>query len=59
MALPSLFELAFFYANNLQAFAKEGARVTATDINGEKLKELDGVQGKSQMLAWGRHLLDN
>uniref|UniRef100_A0A3Q2Z9A5 Dehydrogenase/reductase SDR family member 6 n=1 Tax=Kryptolebias marmoratus TaxID=37003 RepID=A0A3Q2Z9A5_KRYMA len=27
------------------AFAKEGARVTATDINGEKLKELDGVKG--------------
>lgn len=30
----------------LQAFAKEGAQVTATDINGEKLKELDGIQGK-------------
>lgn len=28
-----------------QAFAKEGAQVTATDINGEKLKELDGVPG--------------
>ncbi|KAG7241244.1 hypothetical protein INR49_025762, partial [Caranx melampygus] len=27
------------------AFAKEGAQVTATDINGEKLKELDGVPG--------------
>uniref|UniRef100_A0A3B3DAU7 Dehydrogenase/reductase SDR family member 6 n=1 Tax=Oryzias melastigma TaxID=30732 RepID=A0A3B3DAU7_ORYME len=27
------------------AFAKEGAQVTATDINGEKLKELDGIQG--------------
>uniref|UniRef100_A0A8C6T352 Dehydrogenase/reductase SDR family member 6 n=1 Tax=Neogobius melanostomus TaxID=47308 RepID=A0A8C6T352_9GOBI len=27
------------------AFAKEGARVTATDINGEKLKELDGIPG--------------
>lgn len=29
----------------LQAFAKEGAKVTATDINGEKLQELDSVQG--------------
>lgn len=28
-----------------EAFAKEGADVFATDINGEKLKELDGVQG--------------
>lgn len=27
------------------AFAKEGARVTATDINGEKLKELEGIAG--------------
>ncbi|KAG5286442.1 hypothetical protein AALO_G00014900 [Alosa alosa] len=27
------------------AFAKEGAQVVATDINGEKLKELDGVSG--------------
>uniref|UniRef100_A0A3Q3IXS7 Dehydrogenase/reductase SDR family member 6 n=1 Tax=Monopterus albus TaxID=43700 RepID=A0A3Q3IXS7_MONAL len=27
------------------AFAKEGAQVTATDINGEKLKELDGIPG--------------
>uniref|UniRef100_A0A3P9NWH8 Dehydrogenase/reductase SDR family member 6 n=1 Tax=Poecilia reticulata TaxID=8081 RepID=A0A3P9NWH8_POERE len=27
------------------AFAKEGARVTATDINGEKLKELDAFEG--------------
>uniref|UniRef100_A0A3Q3MXG1 Dehydrogenase/reductase SDR family member 6 n=1 Tax=Mastacembelus armatus TaxID=205130 RepID=A0A3Q3MXG1_9TELE len=27
------------------AFAKEGAKVTATDINGEKLKELDGIPG--------------
>ncbi|KAK6300190.1 hypothetical protein J4Q44_G00282880 [Coregonus suidteri] len=27
------------------AFAKEGAQVTATDINGEKLKELDGHPG--------------
>ncbi|XP_041838617.1 3-hydroxybutyrate dehydrogenase type 2 isoform X1 [Melanotaenia boesemani] len=27
------------------AFAKEGAQVTATDINGEKLKELDGIEG--------------
>uniref|UniRef100_A0A8D0D4B8 Dehydrogenase/reductase SDR family member 6 n=1 Tax=Sander lucioperca TaxID=283035 RepID=A0A8D0D4B8_SANLU len=27
------------------AFAKEGALVTATDINGEKLKELDGIPG--------------
>ncbi|KAI4905856.1 hypothetical protein NFI96_021767, partial [Prochilodus magdalenae] len=27
------------------AFAKEGALVTATDINGEKLKELDGTPG--------------
>uniref|UniRef100_A0A668TKE1 Dehydrogenase/reductase SDR family member 6 n=1 Tax=Oreochromis aureus TaxID=47969 RepID=A0A668TKE1_OREAU len=27
------------------ACAKEGAQVTATDINGEKLKELDGIQG--------------
>ncbi|KAG7274499.1 hypothetical protein CRUP_025692 [Coryphaenoides rupestris] len=27
------------------AFAREGARVTATDINAEKLKELDGVEG--------------
>lgn len=31
-----------------QAFAKEGAQVTATDINGEKLKELDGIQGKME-----------
>lgn len=29
----------------LQAFAKEGAQVTATDINREKLQELDSVQG--------------
>ncbi|TRY82931.1 hypothetical protein DNTS_027925 [Danionella cerebrum] len=29
------------------AFAKEGAQVTATDINGEKLKELDGIPGNS------------
>lgn len=29
----------------LQAFAKEGAQVTATDINGEKLEELSGVPG--------------
>uniref|UniRef100_A0A673NFE3 Dehydrogenase/reductase SDR family member 6 n=1 Tax=Sinocyclocheilus rhinocerous TaxID=307959 RepID=A0A673NFE3_9TELE len=28
------------------AFAKEGAQVTATDINGEKLKELDGIKTK-------------
>nr|XP_055060783.1 dehydrogenase/reductase SDR family member 6-like isoform X1 [Misgurnus anguillicaudatus] len=27
------------------AFAKEGAQVTATDINAEKLKELDGIPG--------------
>uniref|UniRef100_A0A3P8Z6I9 Dehydrogenase/reductase SDR family member 6 n=1 Tax=Esox lucius TaxID=8010 RepID=A0A3P8Z6I9_ESOLU len=27
------------------AFAKEGAQVTATDINAEKLKELDGLPG--------------
>ncbi|XP_026877640.1 3-hydroxybutyrate dehydrogenase type 2 [Electrophorus electricus] len=27
------------------AFAREGAQVTATDINGEKLKELDGIPG--------------
>ncbi|XP_068613047.1 dehydrogenase/reductase SDR family member 6 [Brachionichthys hirsutus] len=27
------------------AFAKEGAIVTATDINGEKLKELDSIDG--------------
>ncbi|KAL7855558.1 hypothetical protein AOLI_G00191620 [Acnodon oligacanthus] len=27
------------------AFAKEGAQVTATDINAEKLKELDGTPG--------------
>ncbi|AWP05554.1 Mitochondrial sodium/hydrogen exchanger NHA2 [Scophthalmus maximus] len=27
------------------ALAKEGAHVTATDINGEKLRELDGVPG--------------
>uniref|UniRef100_A0A4W6C136 Dehydrogenase/reductase SDR family member 6 n=1 Tax=Lates calcarifer TaxID=8187 RepID=A0A4W6C136_LATCA len=27
------------------AFVKEGAQVTATDINGEKLKELDGIPG--------------
>lgn len=27
------------------AFAKEGAQVVATDINGDKLKELDGVPG--------------
>ncbi|XP_062376856.1 dehydrogenase/reductase SDR family member 6 [Sardina pilchardus] len=27
------------------AFAKEGAQVVATDINGDKLKELDGVSG--------------
>ncbi|XP_016090186.1 3-hydroxybutyrate dehydrogenase type 2-like [Sinocyclocheilus grahami] len=27
------------------AFAKKGAQVTATDINGEKLKELDGIEG--------------
>ncbi|KAF4118498.1 hypothetical protein G5714_000549 [Onychostoma macrolepis] len=27
------------------AFAKEGAQVTATDINGDKLKELDGIPG--------------
>lgn len=48
MALPSLIKLDFFFfsPNNLQAFAKQGARVTATDINGEKLKELDGVHGK-------------
>lgn len=32
----------------IQAFAKEGAQVTATDINGEKLKELDGIPGDSQ-----------
>lgn len=29
----------------LQAFAKEGAQVTATDINREKLQELDSIQG--------------
>uniref|UniRef100_A0A671KFJ9 Dehydrogenase/reductase SDR family member 6 n=1 Tax=Sinocyclocheilus anshuiensis TaxID=1608454 RepID=A0A671KFJ9_9TELE len=28
------------------AFAKEGAQVTATDINGEKFKELDGIKTK-------------
>ncbi|KAK2817067.1 hypothetical protein Q5P01_025258 [Channa striata] len=28
------------------AFAKEGAKVTATDINADKLKELDGTPGK-------------
>uniref|UniRef100_A0A672QL94 Dehydrogenase/reductase SDR family member 6 n=1 Tax=Sinocyclocheilus grahami TaxID=75366 RepID=A0A672QL94_SINGR len=28
------------------AFAKKGAQVTATDINGEKLKELDGIKTK-------------
>uniref|UniRef100_A0A8C5FVF5 Dehydrogenase/reductase SDR family member 6 n=1 Tax=Gadus morhua TaxID=8049 RepID=A0A8C5FVF5_GADMO len=27
------------------AFAKEGAKVTATDINGEKLRELDSIAG--------------
>lgn len=30
---------------DVQAFAKEGAQVTATDINGEKLKELEGIEG--------------
>lgn len=30
---------------HLQAFAKEGAQVTATDINPEKLKELDAIPG--------------
>ena len=29
-----------------EAFAKEGAEVIATDVNGDKLKELDGVAGK-------------
>lgn len=33
---------------HIQAFAKEGAQVTATDINGEKLKELDSIPGDSQ-----------
>uniref|UniRef100_A0A3B4WMC6 Dehydrogenase/reductase SDR family member 6 n=1 Tax=Seriola lalandi dorsalis TaxID=1841481 RepID=A0A3B4WMC6_SERLL len=33
------------------AFAKEGAQVTATDINGEKLRELDGTPGKIH-LCW-------
>eukprot|EP00112_Aurelia_sp_Birch-Aquarium-sp1_P022989 Seg668.8 transcript_id=Seg668.8/GoldUCD/mRNA.D3Y31 product="3-hydroxybutyrate dehydrogenase type 2" protein_id=Seg668.8/GoldUCD/D3Y31 len=28
-----------------EAFAKEGAQVIATDVNGDKLKELDGVAG--------------
>ena len=28
-----------------EAFAKEGARVIATDINGEKLKELSSYSG--------------
>ena len=28
-----------------EAFAKEGAKVIATDINGEKLKEISNVQG--------------
>ena len=28
-----------------EAFAKEGARVIATDLNGEKLKELSGISG--------------
>uniref|UniRef100_H2LNT0 Dehydrogenase/reductase SDR family member 6 n=1 Tax=Oryzias latipes TaxID=8090 RepID=H2LNT0_ORYLA len=27
------------------AFANEGAQVTATDINGEKLKKLEGIRG--------------
>ncbi|XP_076871621.1 dehydrogenase/reductase SDR family member 6 isoform X2 [Brachyhypopomus gauderio] len=27
------------------AFAREGAQVTATDINGDKLKDLDGIPG--------------
>lgn len=30
----------------LQTFAREGAKVFATDINFEKLKELDGKDGK-------------
>ena len=31
--------------HSAQKFAEEGATVLATDINGEKLKELDGVPG--------------
>ena len=31
-----------------EAFAKDGAKVIATDMNGEKLKELDAVEGKKR-----------
>ncbi|PIO25634.1 hypothetical protein AB205_0111120 [Aquarana catesbeiana] len=32
------------------AFAKEGAKVIATDINGEKLKELESYKGYFQFM---------
>ena len=35
----------------IQAFAKEGAHVMATDINGEKLKELDSYPSKFTVLS--------
>lgn len=43
-----------------QAFAKEGAQVIATDINEEKLKELNGVPGTVLFIvASCCHLVDN
>lgn len=47
-AIVIVTQASFSHFDNLQAFAKEGAQVTATDINGEKLKELDGVQGETR-----------
>ena len=38
----------------LQAFAKEG--VTATDINGEKLRELDSIEGTASQICSGASL---
>jgi hypothetical protein len=40
----------------LQAFAKEGAKVTATDINGEKLRELDSIAGTACQICSGASL---
>ena len=40
----------------LQAFAKEGAKVTATDINGEKLRELDSIEGTACQICSGASL---
>lgn len=43
-----------------QAFAKEGAQVVATDINEEKLKELNGVPGMVPFIVvCCCHLMDN